>query len=68
MDNIDPIKFGLLMGQVKVLEDQVSELQKDVKLLLKLANRSAGGLLVGMTCASTVGAIFSWIVSHMKFN
>lgn len=68
MADIDPIKFGLLCGQVKTLEDQVSSLQADVKELLELANRSKGGLWAGMAMASALGAAASWILSHVKFN
>lgn len=68
MSDIDPVKFGLLIGQVKTLEDQVSDLQKDVKELLELANKSKGGFWMGMTIASGVGAIISWIASHMRLN
>ena len=68
MTDIDPIKFGLLIGQVKTLEDQVSSLQSDVKELLELANKSKGGFWMGMTIASMVGGVISWVVNHMKFN
>ena len=64
--DIDPVRIGLLMGQVKTLEAQVSDLQKDVKQLLELANRSKGGFWVGMTIASGVGGIASWVVGHWK--
>lgn len=64
--DIDPVKFGLLIGQVKTLEDQVSSLQADVKELLELANRSKGGLWFGMTVASAIGAVLSWLGSHLK--
>lgn len=64
MSDIDPIKFGLLIGQVKTLETQVESLQKDVKELLELANRSKGGFWMGMTIASMVGGFVSWIASH----
>lgn len=66
MSDIDPVKFGLLIGQVKTLEDQVTSLQTDVKELLALANKSKGGFWMGMSIASMVGGIFSWIVSHWK--
>ena len=68
MSDIDPIKFGLLIGQVKTLETQVESLQKDVKELLELANRSKGGFWMGMTIASMVGGFVSWIVSHWDVN
>jgi hypothetical protein len=66
MSDIDPVKFGLLIGQVKTLEDQVSSLQADVKELLELANKGKGGFWMGMTIASAVGAIVSWFGSHLK--
>lgn len=64
MSDIDPIKFGLLIGQVKTLEAQVDDLQKDVKTLLALANKSKGGLWAGMTLASFFGGAVSWLASH----
>ena len=64
MSDIDPVKFGLLIGQVKTLETQVDDLQKDVKTLLALANKSKGGLWVGMALASFFGGIVSWVMAH----
>lgn len=64
MSDIDPVKFGLLIGQVKTLETQVADLQKDVKELLELANKGKGGFWMGMTIASAVGGAASWIASH----
>lgn len=66
MSDIDPVKFGLLIGQVQTLEGQVSDLQKDVKELLELANKSKGGFWMGMVIASGVGGIISWVTSHLK--
>ena len=64
MSDIDPVKFGLLIGQVKTLEDQVAAMQSDIKELLALANKSKGSLWAGMTIASMFGGIVSWVVSH----
>lgn len=68
MSEIDPIKFGLLIGQVKTLEDQVTDLQADVKQLLELANKGKGGFWMGMSMASMVGAAISWIASHVRIG
>jgi hypothetical protein len=68
MSEIDPVKFGLLIGQVNALEDQVTDLQKDVKALLELANKSKGGFWMGMTIASGVGGLISWLFNHMRIN
>jgi hypothetical protein len=68
MSEIDPVKFGLLIGQVNALEDQVTDLQKDVKALLELANKSKGGFWMGMTIASGVGAVVAWVISHLRIS
>jgi hypothetical protein len=65
VNDIDPVKFGLLIGQVRTLEDQVTALQSDVKELLALANKSKGGFWMGMTIASIFGGVVSWLASHM---
>jgi len=66
VSDIDPVKFGLLIGQVRTLEDQVTALQSDVKELLALANKGKGGFWMGMTIASSVGAAVAWVAGHMK--
>ena len=65
MSDIDPVKFGLLIGQVRALESQVEDLQKDMKALLELANQGKGGFWMGMTIASIFGGVVSWLASHM---
>lgn len=62
---IDPVKFGLLIGQVKTLEAQVDELQSDMKKLLALANQSRGGLFAGMAMASALGGLGTWLINHL---
>lgn len=68
MSEIDPQEFGRLTAQVEALEKQVSDLAEDVKELLELANKSKGGLWVGMSIASALGALASWAVSHVRFD
>jgi hypothetical protein len=65
VNDIDPVKFGLLIGQVRALESQVEDLQKDMKALLELANQGKGGFWMGMTIASIFGGVVSWLASHM---
>jgi hypothetical protein len=67
VNEIDPVQFGALTAQVKLLETQVSELQSDVKALLALANKSKGGFWAGMAIASAIGGIVSWVASHFQF-
>lgn len=62
--DLDPIKVGVMWQKVEVMEAEVAELRKDVKELLALANKSRGGFWMGMTIASGVGGLITYITSH----
>lgn len=66
MAEIDPVKFGLLIGQVKTLENQVSEMQSDVKTLLEIANKVKGAVWLGGIGITALSASVSWFVAHLK--
>ena len=61
---LDPIKVGVMWQKVEVMESEVAELRKDVKELLALANKSRGGFWMGMTIASGIGGLITYITSH----
>ena len=65
MSDIDPREFGRLEAEVQSLRTQVSSLQSDVRELLELANRSKGGLWVGMSISATLGGAVSWVVTNL---
>ena len=64
MTEIDPREFGRLEAEVHSLRAQVTSLQQDVRTLLEMANKSKGGLWAGMTLASMLGGLISWVFSH----
>lgn len=64
MTEIDPREFGRLEAEVHSLRAQVTALQQDVRTLLEMANKSKGGLWAGMTLASMLGGLISWVFSH----
>lgn len=64
MNDIDPREFGRLEAEVHSMRAQMTLLQKDMRELLELANRSKGGLWVGMSIAAMLGGVFSWFVGH----
>ena len=61
MSDIDARDFGKLEAQVEALQAEVHSLSKDVKELLELANKGKGGFWMGMTIASAVGGVFTFI-------
>jgi len=65
MSEIDARDFGRLEAQVEVLQAQVSQLSADVKSLLELANKGKGGFWVGMTIASFMGGIITFVADRL---
>jgi DNA anti-recombination protein RmuC len=65
MSDIDARDFGRLEAQVEALQTEVHSLSKDVKALLELANKGKGGFWMGMTIASFMGGIVTFIVDRI---
>ena len=65
MSEIDARDFGRLEAQVETLQGQVTQLSTDVKALLELANKGKGGFWVGMTIASFMGGIITFIADRI---
>ena len=65
MSEIDPREFGKLEAQVEALQVEVHALRQDIKSLLEMANKSKGGMFVGMAIASVVGGIISFIATRV---
>jgi hypothetical protein len=61
---VDLYKYGKLVAQVESLEKKVDKLEVGMEQLLELANRSKGGFWMGMTIASIVGGVVTFITSH----
>lgn len=68
MESIDPVEYGKLLAKVETLSSKVDVLEADIKTLLELANKSKGGFWMGMTIASLVGGLVTWITSNMVFK
>ena len=64
MGNIDPVEYGRLTAQVDNLTCKVESMETDIKELLALANKSKGGFWMGMTIASLVGGLLTWLLTY----
>jgi hypothetical protein len=67
-NQIDPYKYGKLVATVESLEKKVDKLEQGMEELLELANKSKGGFWMGMTIASIVGGVITFIGSHWTFK
>jgi hypothetical protein len=65
MSEIDPREFGKLEAQVESLQTEVSAMRDDIKVLLEMANKSKGGMFVGMAIASVIGGFISFIATKL---
>jgi hypothetical protein len=65
MSDIDARDFGKLEAQVESLQDQVTQLSADVKALLELANKGKGGFWMGMTIASFMGGVITFVADRV---
>jgi hypothetical protein len=70
---IDPVKYGAMWQRVQDYERRFEEMDKKldrmdshITQLMAMANQSKGGLWAGMAIASTLGAVVTWVISHMK--
>jgi len=65
MAEIDARDFGRLEAQVESLHNQVTQLSTDVKSLLELANKGKGGFWMGMTIASFMGGVITFVADRL---
>jgi hypothetical protein len=65
-NEIDLVKYGVLWQKVQDMDKKVDKMERNVEELLALANKGRGGFWMGMTIASSVGAVLAWIAGHVK--
>jgi len=62
MSDFDPVEYGKLIRAVEQMETEMSEMKKDLKELVELANKSRGGFWVMMGFAGMVSSVFTWVI------
>jgi hypothetical protein len=63
---IDPVRYGVLWERVTQMDKKIDKMEGQIAELLELANKGKGGFWMGMTIASSVGAVTAWLASHLK--
>ena len=61
MSEIDPVRYGVLWHKVEKMEEEVTELRNDVKTLLAMAERSKGGMFMGMAIVSALSSVMGYL-------
>jgi len=65
MSEVDARDFGKLEAQVEALQKEMHGLSADVKCLLELANKGKGGFWMGMTIASFMGGVITFVADRL---
>ena len=63
---IDLVKYGALWERVQQMDKKIDKMENQIEQLLELANKGKGGFWMGMTIASSVGAVVAWVAGHVK--
>jgi hypothetical protein len=63
---IDPVRYGVLWERVQNMDKKIDKMEGQIAELLELANKGKGGFWMGMTIASSFGAVVAWVAGHMK--
>ena len=65
-NEIDPIRYGVLWERVQNMDKKMDKLEQQISELLEIANRSRGGLWVGITVASALSGLLTMLIGHLK--
>lgn len=64
--SIDPIQYGGLLQKVRDLDTKIDKLEVQISELIALANKSKGGLWLGMSILSGMSVIVGYVISMWK--
>ena len=63
---IDLVKYRVLWQRVQDMDKKMDKMERQLEELVALANKSKGGLWLGMSIASAFSAFVGFVASHWK--
>jgi hypothetical protein len=63
---IDPVQYGVLWHRVHSMSKKMDKMEQQLEELIALANKSRGGLWLGMSIISCIAAVVAFVVSNFK--
>jgi len=63
---IDLVKYGVLWQRVQDMDKKMDKMERQLEELVALANKSKGGLWLGMSIAAGLSALVGFMASHWK--
>jgi len=65
---IDLVKYGVLWQKVQDMDKKMDKMETQIAELLALANKSKGGLWLGMAIISSVTGIVGFLIALQEVN
>lgn len=63
---IDPVRYGVLWERVQNMDKKIDKMEGQITELLELANKSKGGLWLGMTIVSGFSVVVGFLIAWFK--
>jgi hypothetical protein len=68
VEEIDPVKYGAMYQKVQDLDRKMDKMERQIELLLEMANKSRGGMWMGMAVISFIGGIAGFLTHWMTMK
>ena len=68
MEDIDPVKYGAMYQKVQDLDRKMDKMERQIEELLEMANKSKGGMWMGMAVVSFIGGIAGFLTHWMTIK
>ena len=68
MEEIDPVKYGAMYQKVQDLDRKMDKMERQIEELLEMANKSKGGMFMGMAVVSFIGGIAGFLTHYFTMT
>lgn len=65
MEEFDPVRYGAMWQKVQDLDRKIDKMERQIEMLLEMANKSKGGMFFGMAVVSFLGGIAGFVMHMM---
>ena len=68
LEEIDPVKYGAMYQKVQDLDRKMDKMERQIELLLEMANKSKGGMWMGMAVVSFIGGVAGFLTHYLSIG
>jgi hypothetical protein len=68
MEEFDPVRYGAMWQKVQDLDRKMDKMERQIELLLEMANKSKGGMWMGMAVVSFIGGVAGFLAHYLSMG